>query len=507
MQRRAATGLSHVVAALFGALLPLSLAPMNWWVIGLVCTACLCVLLRGVGPRRAFTLALAYGTAMFCTGATWVYVSIHEYGQAPWLLAGLLTGLFIIALALIFALPFSVYGLLNNDHPNTVLLAFPGVWVLGEWLRGWILTGFPWLYLGYGHIDTWLSGWAPLFGVLAVSGFTAYSGALLALVWERKKFRTAIGRGLFVGILIWGGGFYLSTKQWTSPQRDPLSVALVQPNQPLLEKWMPDLLDSLLADFSETTAEHWDKDLIIWPEAGIARPKNDIEPFLESVDAQAREHDTVVITGIPTYESGPEGRSYYNSVIPLGNASGAYDKRHLVPFGEYVPFEQWLRGLITFFDLPMSNFQPGPPQQPPITGGRVKIATVICYEVAYQALLADNAAAANLLLTVSNDTWFGNSLGPHQHLQIAQMRALENGKPMLRATNDGITAAIDEKGNILALLPRFRAGVLSTQVQPYSGATPFNQLGGSPAIIVSLVLCLLSIFAAPRKPNAAKLIS
>lgn len=482
---------SHYVAALgCGAATPLALAPLSWWPVAIIATAGLCHLLRGCAPRRAFALAWWFGVGLFGVGASWIYVSIHTYGNASVILASGLVLLFVLGLAAVFAAPFTLYGYLNAVHPATALLAFPGIWVLGEWWRGWLLTGFPWLYLGYGHLDTWLAGWAPVGGVLAVSGIVALCGALVATVGDARRCPATVGTGLAAVLVLWGAGGWLQGRAWTTPMDSAaLTVALVQPAVPQTTRWDPAALPAILADVSATTAALWRHDLILWPESAIPRLRHQVRDYLAALSADASRHGAALMVGIPT--ASPT-HQYLNSVIALGTARGEYHKRRLVPFGEYVPLEHWLRGLIAFFDLPMSMFSSGPPRQAPLVLGATRVATAICYEIAYPDLVAADAGTAGLLLTVSNDTWFGASLGPLQHLQMAQMRALENGKPLLRATNDGITATVDAQGHIDAQLPRFARGVLSARVVPRGGATPFSHWQSRPVAGVAALLCLLA---------------
>ncbi|MBQ0720094.1 MAG: apolipoprotein N-acyltransferase [Gammaproteobacteria bacterium] len=488
MPKRKSSFSSYLLALFSGALLPLALAPFNWWPTALFSTCALCFLCRGQGMRGVFALSMVFGFGLYGVGASWIYVSIHDYGHASVGLASLLTGLFALGMALVFALPLSLFGLFRKAPPVAVLFAFPALWVLGEWFRGWFLTGFPWLNIGYGFIDTWLVGWAPIFGVLALSGIIAFSGALVSLIGERKQHKSLIGNALILLTLICAGGAYLKIKPWTYPSGKRLKVALVQPNLPLLEKWDDRELKQILVNFKQSNESLLDQDLIVWPESALPTLQSNISGFLDEIDTTLREEHVGLLTGIP---SNTDSNHYYNSVLGLGRASGSYQKRRLVPFGEYVPLERWLRGAIGFFDLPMSAFSAGADQQRPIRLGTVQIATAICYEIAYPDLLARDARDANILLTVSNDTWFGQSIGPHQHLQIARMRAIENAKPLLRSTNDGISANISPRGKVLEKLPRFQAGILKTQVTPYTGSSPFSQYGSLPIVGLSFVILIV----------------
>ena len=289
---------------------------------------------------------------------------------------------------------------------------------------------------------------------------------------------------------LWLGGSLLQKQEWTQPAAAlPLSITLVQPNNPVLTKWNQNTLPAILSDIRTKTVSLAHQDIIVWPESAIPALQHSVQGILDELNDIAIDQQTALVMGLPTSTN----NKYFNAVIGLGTATGSYQKRRLVPFGEYVPLEQWLRGAIAFFDLPMSSFSAGADQQALIQIGPYKLATAICYEIAYSGQLAADASEANLLLTVSNDTWFGDSLGPHQHLQIARIRALETGKPLLRATNDGITAFIGAKGQIQSQLPRFSSGLLQGSVMPRMGVTPYTRWGVLPVASLCLMLLITSL--------------
>ncbi len=480
----------HYPAALLaGAALPLAFAPYEWWPLAPLCAGLLGWLLRGLRPRAAFSLAWWFGLGFYGFGTSWVYVSIHGYGGASAPLAALLTGLFCLGMALLFALPFALCGLIDLHRLRGALLGFPALWALGEWLRGWFLTGFPWLYLGYAPIDTPLAGLAPVTGVLGMSLALAITGAAPFALAQCRHWAPVAGTLALVATL-WGGAWWLHQITWTTPIPPRLEVALVQPAQSLDMKWDANSLPAILTNFVATNRRHADVELLLWPETAIPRFRHQVAPLLDGESAWARAEDIGLLLGVPLAlgDAGP----YYNGLIGLGAAQGSYGKRRLVPFGEYVPLESLLRGLIAFFDLPMSSFSRAPEQQPLLTLDGLRIASAICYEIVYPDLVATSATAANLLVTVSNDTWFGASIGPHQHFQMARLRAIENGKPLLRATNDGVTAVIDARGQVTAQLPQFEPGVLRAAVLPQQGATPFNRYRSLPVILVCTLLFALA---------------
>ncbi|MBE9537927.1 MAG: apolipoprotein N-acyltransferase [Proteobacteria bacterium] len=478
-----------LLAPVSGALITLSLAPFDVWPAGILSCALLAWMLSTCSPGQAFWRGWLFGLGMFGTGVSWVYVSIHVHGHANIALAGFLTALFCGGLALVLALFAWCYVRLIRALPGGMLIGFPALWVLFEWLRSWLLTGFPWLYLGYAHVDTWISGWAPVIGVYGLSFICALTGSCLFLTWRSREWGSGVTYAVIV-VLLWGGGSQLKPIEWVAPaKKEALSVAIYQPNIPQENKWDPSWYQPILAQYEEATQALLGNDIIIWPESAIPRIYQRARDFLDPMAQQAAAAESTLITGIP-YRS-EDGSAYHNSIIALGDGSGAYHKQRLVPFGEYVPMEGLLRGLIDFFDLPMSTFTAGPEAQPPLRAGGYRVAPFICYEVVYPDLVAQGASHAELLVTISNDSWFGDSIGPLQHLQMAQMRALENGRYMIRATNNGVSAIIDHRGQIIARTPQFIATTLHGKVELMLGDTAFSSFGSTPVIIGCFITIML----------------
>ena len=485
--------LSPLLALFAGALLTLSFAPFNAWPLSLACPAVLAWLIQ----RRAhsgFTLALLFGLGLFGSGSSWVYVSIHDFGYTAAPLALLLTGIFVSALALVFALPF--YALSRFFHSaKQRLLAFPLIWVLGEWSRSWFLTGFPWLFVGYAHTDTTLAGWAPVWGVYGLSLATVYAGiallVLLRALYARELRRaaamaTAIG-GLFLS------GMLLQQYEWTQPQGKTIDIALVQPNIPLAKKWSPSHIDEIYEQLGQLHDASAEADLVVWPEAALPELFNEATVFIDQMDELSTRRQQALITGI-LYDD-LEQYKFYNAIMGLGLAQGLYFKQRLVPFGEYVPLEHWLRGIIAFFDLPNSVIHKGPKGQAPLhatlNGSTFSLSSSICYEVVYPDLVAANLADAELMITISNDAWFGRSIGPLQHFQMARMRAMENGRPMLRATNTGLSGIISHTGDIVEQGEPFLATVVKGEIAVRSGNTPFAIWQSYPVVLACLFFLTL----------------
>lgn len=489
--------LAAVLSLLCGALQPLALAPFHIWPPALLGLAGLALLLFKAPPGRAFRLAMAFGIGLYGVGASWVYVAINQFGHASWLLAALLTALFVLFLALVFAVPFAICTRLIGHGRLGILLGFPACYLLGEWIRSWLLTGFPWLYLGYAHLSTPLSGWAPVLGVLGVGFMVAFSAACLASWAFFMRPSANLWMATALAVLLWLGGWWLQGVDWTQVNRDqPVKVTMVQPNIAQEIKWRPEQARPTLELLMAMSEPHWDSDWLVWPEAAVPLTYHTALDFLTEVSRQASATRTGVITGIIFDDR--QARHFYNSLAGLGDALGIYHKQRLVPFGEYVPLEHWLRGLIEFFDLPTSYIQRGGPNQSGLQVGEVSIAPSICYEVVYPSLVAAGARHRNVLLTVSNDAWFADSIGPLQHLQMAQMRALETGRYLIRSTNNGVSAIVDPRGRLVARSEQFVATTLTGVIYPAYGNTPFMRWGSWPVVILSLGL-LLGLLAARRR--------
>ncbi|MEZ5572202.1 MAG: apolipoprotein N-acyltransferase [Halioglobus sp.] len=477
-----------VLAPLAGVLVTLSLAPFGLWPAGILSCVIYAYLLCTCSPGQGLWRGWLYGLGMFGSGVSWVYVSIHVHGNASVPLAAGLTLLFCAALALFHALFAWCYVRFVRPLPGGMLVGFPALWVLFEWLREWIFTGFPWLYLGYAHQDTWIAGWAPITGVFGLSFICAISGTCLFLAWRSRKLISCATYGIVL-VTLWGGGAVLKPTQWVAKASEkPITVALVQPNVPQEHKWDPQWYRPILRQLREATEPMLGRDLVIWPESAVPNYYQAAQGFLEPLAKRAEAAKTTIITGVP-FRS-PGSSTYYNSIAALGFGSGIYHKQRLVPFGEYVPFEKQLRGLIDFFNLPMSSFSPGPSTQQPLRAGAYRVAPFICYEIVYGDMVAKGARDADLLVTISNDSWFGHSIGPWQHLQIAQMRGRENGRYVLRATNNGISAIIDHQGRIVARTEQFVATTLTGEAEVMLGNTPFGSFGNTPIIAG----CFLGLF-------------
>ena len=470
-----------------GGVLPLALAPVGIWPLMLLsCGALFWVLRRTPTARASFWRGWLFGVGKYGVGASWIYVSIHVYGEAPPALAATLVAVFVAGMALFNGLFAWCFRLLRDglrsESAVGEALSFASLWAAFEWLLSWFLTGFPWLFAGYAFVDTPLAGLAPVGGVLLVSFAAVLTGALL-VIGRRHPW------GLAIGGLLWLAAWALHFSEWTTTG-ETRSVALVQGNIPQETKWNAESVELAKARYAALSRPVLEHDLVLWPEVAIPEYRRNVAGFIATMMAQA---PSDLVFGILEAEWPPGARrpNYYNAAVSTGG--GSYRKRRLVPFGEYVPLEAWLRGVIGFFDLPMSAISRGAEPQAPLEAAGLRLAMAICYEIAYPSVVARDARHADLLATISNDTWFGRSFGPPQHLQIARMRALENGKFLLRATNNGISAIIDDRGREVARLPQFEAGVLTGEISAKSGSTPFARYRNVPLLTLLIVVAVVVV--------------
>jgi len=484
-----------LLSAMAGALVPLGFSPFNFWPLGILAIALYFLCLQHSTPRDASRIGFAFGFGLFGVGASWIYVSIHDYGNASPLLAGLITLVFVSFMAVYNG----AQALLWRRYVTAFSpgLGFAATWVLCEVFRAWFLTGFPWLFLGYAHVTSPFSGVAPVFGVYGLSLLVALSGTWLAQLLLVVK-TTQPGHRLAAftkAPALWALAIIqllaaVSTPiEWThAAAREPVRVGLVQGNIPQEVKFREESIQEGLDRYAELTAPLWTSDLVVWPETAIPLIMQDEPELMETLAAQARRYNTALVTGVFARSE----LGLHNSLAVVGNGSGVWNKQKLVPFGEYVPLRNVVENLLQLFALPLSSLTPGAYEQPLLHAAGLTIAPYICYEVVYPDFARHVGRDADLLLTVSNDTWFGHSFGPPQHLQMAAMRARELGRYMVRATNNGISALIDQQGRIIAETPQFQAETLQGTVLAFEGTTPFARWGSWPVWIFCVAVVVLN---------------
>jgi apolipoprotein N-acyltransferase len=478
---------ADAVALVAGLLLPLAFAPFDLIPLALLAPAALFWLWREGSAARAAWRGFLFGLGLFGVGVSWVYVSLHNFGNMPVPLAAFATFLFVTILALYLALlGFVQARWFDRARWTHAVFVLPSLWVLCEWWRSWFLSGFPWLNLGYSQSQTWLAYYAPLAGVYGVSlAVAAMAGLLVACVAAPRR------APLYVGALaaLWLGGLGAGQIDWAEADGAPLTATLVQANVPLREKWNPSERGRILERYRELSFAAPASQLIVWPEAAVPASLHQLDPeYVASLRKFAAARGTDFMIGV--IEGGEHRREFYNSVVVIGAGAGVYRKQHLVPFGEYTPFAPFFQWLMRSFDIPMSNLSPAPGPQATLAVVGRQAGVSVCYEDAFGEELIRALPQAALLVNVSEDAWFGDSLAPHQRLQMAQLRALETARPMLRAANTGPSAAIDHRGRLLASSPQFQPYLLHAQIQPMRGATPYSRGGNWPVVVFAALLAL-----------------
>jgi apolipoprotein N-acyltransferase len=479
-----------------GAATTLSFAPAGWYGLGIALILPILVSCLYSTPAAAARHGFWFGSGLFLAGTYWLYICIHVFGQAPlWIAIFLMLGLVLI-MGLYYALTAWLMCRLCEGKVSRLLFVAPAVWTLVEWARGWLMSGFPWMTLGYGQIDSPLAGYAPLLGVYGISAVLVFSAAGLV-----AALCCSTGRSwawLTLAVMPWIAGSLLRDVAWTKPSGDPVRVTIVQGGVPQDRKWLPEQFQATLTLYAASLAANPDSEIIVWPEVAIPALVDQVPSFLAQIEREVRRRRQTLLLGI--LERDPESPQVYNSVLALGGPGiQAYRKRHLVPFGEVFPVPNFVREWMRLMSLPNSDMKPGAPRQALLeTANGHRLATAICYEDAYGAEQLYALPEADIFINVSNDAWFGDTIAPHQHLEIARMRALEAGRYVVRSTNNGVSAFIAADGAVLETGPQFEFVSMTRDITPYTGTTPYARTGNW--LVISLLFAgLLGVAWRRRK--------
>lgn len=498
-------------ALLAGVINVLAFAPFNIWPIQILTLAWLFrQIVSTVSFRRNALTAWLYGFGWAACGVHWLYISMHDYGGMPGWMAALAVGFLAAYLGLFAALAAGLASWLRQRRPVSsvvlALLVLPALWALSEWVRGWLLTGFPWLISGYAHSIGPLAGYAAVVGVYGLGWIAAVIAGSLAVLSLRTGPRL-VPAALALGLA--AGGIGLHQIAWTHASGQPITARLLQGNIPQEFKFSNEALLSSLMMYDDMIRSA-PADLIATPETAVPLLPQQLPPdYLKRLAAFVHSSGSHLALGIPLSD-GPG--QYANSVIgfsPEDDAFGAYryDKHHLVPFGEFIP--TGFRWFVDMMRIPLGDMTRGKPLQMPFAVKQQWVLPNICYEdlfgeeIAAQLSGAERAGQpqATVLLNLSNIAWFGNSIALPQHLQISQMRVLETGRPMLRATNTGATAIITPGGKVDAELQPYTRDMLSASVQGYQGQTPYIRLGNKLMLVLTLAALVAALMLSRRRPS------
>ncbi len=489
-----------------GATLTFGYAPFSfWWLVPAALVAVFWLMQHAQTPKQAGWFGFSFGLGWFGAGVSWVHVSIADFGGLP--LMGSL-GLMALLVGYLALFPALAFYLTHRVVPATIMpYGLAAIWFLVEWLRSWFLTGFPWLSLGYSQIGGAYTGWFPVVGETGVSVLLVVSAALIARYLKALKYIPGqAAKHVLPAIAIVALGSLLQLVPFSKDSSEQVKVAMVQGNIEQELRWVPEQDIPTMKKYLHMTRKLWDHELIIWPEAAVPRLEPLANDYLLQVDDEAFSANVGLVTGIVNYNF--ETTEAHNNLIVLGRQdaqqkkpeyrylhANRYAKHHLLPIGEFIPMESWLRGLAPIFDLPMSSFSRGDYEQSNLLVNGHHLVSAICFEIAFPRQIRANLRQdSDFILTVSNDAWFGQSHGPAQHLEIAQVRAAEFGMPVMRATNNGITAFIDRKGEIQARAPQFQEATLSFDMVKAKGTTPYRWYGDLPLWLYTTIVGLALIF-------------
>ncbi len=474
------------LAPLLGALATLGFAPYGQWTLTILSLALLLAMAGRAAPRQATLLGWLFGFTHFATGIYWVYISTHVYGGAPAWLGALLLVALSAYLALYPALAMGLAVRLGLMRGPAGWVGVPALWVLLELVRGWFYSGFPWLSLGEVAVDTPAARLAPLVGVHGLSAVAALAAYALFRLGVEDQGR---GRALAAGVLATPilTALLPQPSFWTQPAGPSQAVALVQSDIRQDQKWLPEMRYEALVRHWRLTQQAWPARLVIWPEVALTQPWHQLKDnYLNDLSRQAAERNATLLLGILVFEE----TRHFNSIVTVGADRGRYDKRHLVPFGEYFPIPAFLRPIMDVLETPYSDFDFGAEDQPLLKLNGHAIEASICFEDVFGSEIGARARDAAYLVNITNDAWFADSSAPHQHLAFSRLRAMETGRWMLRAANTGISALIDPDGRVTQRTRQFEQAVLRGEVEPRAGVTPYQRWGNLPLWLGSALLLL-----------------
>ncbi|THB73682.1 MAG: apolipoprotein N-acyltransferase [Gammaproteobacteria bacterium] len=500
----------NILLIILGLIWVLGFAPFELWIFPILSLAGFFYLIQESifeqKPKKLiFLQGWLYGVGLFFGGVHWIYISIAEFGKGGPIAGVFVTIFFICVLALypaVFALIAQQFARIRNNPKTVLILALPALWVIVEWLRGWLFTGFPWLLMGNAFVDMPLSSFAPVFGVFALSYIAAlFSGVIACVLLERANWRqnrTILSLGV-LALLFVAVSLLLKRVEWTEKSGEPLKVAMVQGNIKQDIKWDPSFrqytLDKYFALTQELLGKH---DVVVWPETAIPDFLHYVDDYMLSLQAQVNVTGTAIVTGVPVYDY--RNKRYFNSMIAIDRQQlSYYAKRHLVIFGEYLPFRNIFGESLDFLGAAMADFTSGEERQKPLITKEHKAAASICFEIVFGNEIANELGDADYMINISNDAWFEGSIAPYQHLQIAQMRALETGRPLVRSTNTGISAMTDHQGKLLIRSPQYEEYVLTGVIQPRKGQTPYVKWGNIPILVLTLFLIIISLIMSQKE--------
>jgi len=475
-----------VLVFVAGGVLTLSFSPFGISLLAFVALATFKLSLSiELSVKRAILRGFLFGLGLFGSGVSWVFVSM-VVGEQSGLFMPILMTLFYCGFWAIFPAISAYIFIKLRTNGYFDCLVFSCVWVFVGYIRGeWILDGFPWLHIGYSQLDSYIAGYIPIFAVYGAGLIIAMISALLA---ESLLCKNTCSKPIMGVTVLLAVGAVLQSISWTDVSGGSIKVTLIQGNIAQKDKWQLENRNTTLKQYYDDSAKHWDSDIIIWPETAIPAYYSDVkDSYLMPLKVEAITHNTTIVTSLPYKD---ESGKLFNSVLTLGESQGFYKKIHLLPFGEYLPWQPVSGYLLGLMNVRLGDFSSGGVDQPLLKAAGHQFVTSICYEDAFGEQSIRHIEQAKFLVNVTNDAWFGRSIEPYQHMQIARMRALESGRYLLRATNTGVTAVVSEKGKIIHQAPVMQRASITADIKPMSGLTPYARTGDKPVIVLILMVLL-----------------
>lgn len=489
-----------LIAAVLGGVTVFAFAPFNAFWLPFLTLSALFYLCQDATPKFSFGLGFVFGLGMYCFGVSWVYVSLSTYGGMPLWMGSIAVIGFASLPALTIACAACASAIIVPFGGFARLSVMPVFWVIGEWTKSWFLTGFPWLDLGYTQTSTWLFAFAPIGGVYLISAVIAFACVCcVSILAHQKRIVPIISLLFIIAVSAWA-----NTLQWSTAIGQPIKVGIAQGNVPIDRKWQPGYQNRVIAELRSLNQQinsEQAADLIVWPETALPL-------YLEQTDntfwRSIISPETALLTGILD-SARHEGSAVPSSLNRIYNAAvlqcgvqhdfqqQVYRKRHLVPFGEFLPLRFLFNWVLEYLQLPMSDFSAWQGQQDLVCGDQINLGLSICYEDAFAAEVSNHLGEASVLVNISEDAWFGDSFAPHQRLQMGQMRARELSKPMVRSANSGPSAFLNERGQILGQTEQFEVAILTQAVQPQTGDTVFKRFGNWVVMLCLLLVLLLLV--------------
>jgi len=479
----------HLLSFFAGVLFLLAFAPFGVSILAVVSIGYLFILCLTQPTKIIVQCYFCFGLILFVVGLYWLYISIHAVSGGPIWLAILLIVILSVFMALYYALAGYLISISYTKFPSqslTLLIVAPSIWVLIEWFRGWLLSGFPWFSMGYSQTNTYLSNWAPIGGIYMVSWICGICAGLVALIYLGKRKQSYKAAAALTTIII--VSLLLGMFSWTQSTGEKFTVSLVQGGIQQERKWLPGEFSKTLDLYKSSLKASNKSDLVVWPEVAIPSIATNVESYLDDLKKVVKENQIqMLLFGILT--SDKISGEIRNSMMAIGSSDIVYHKRHLLPFGEYFPVPDFVRSWLQSMGLPNRDIQRGDTIQDMPQLNNILIAPSICYEDIFGSELLGYFPEANLLVNITNNAWFGKSFASEQHFQMSIMRAIESGRYLLRATNTGVTAIIEPNGTV-ERAQSFKYSILSGTFEPMIGNTPYTKYGNS----LIVILMILNLF-------------